>query len=115
MCLKIIGHAGMQSTVTDNEAIVNTNNIEFKPISNLKNNSKYTEDEIKAAVDKLNKELIKDKAHAEYSYYEKLNTITVKIINDDTKEVIMELPPEKILDLISKMCELNGVIVDKDV
>ena len=38
-----------------------------------------------------------------------------KIINDATKEVIMELPPEKILDLISKMCELNGVIVDKDV
>ncbi len=115
MSLRIITNGGVHSLVNDNEVIVNTNNAKINSINNIKNNLDYTEDKVKDAVNKLNKELEKEKVHAEYSYYEKLNTITIKIINDDTKEVIMELPPEKILDLISKMCELNGVIVDKDV
>lgn len=114
MSLKIISHGGVNSLVNDNEVIFNNNNMEVKSSNNTKDKSNYTEDDIKDAVNKLNKELEKESAHAEYSYYDKLNTITIKIINDATKEVIMELPPEKILDLISKMCELNGVIVDED-
>ena len=115
MSLKIISHGGVNSLVSDNEVIANNNNMEIKSTNNIRNKVNYTEEDVKGAVNKLNKELEKENVHAEYSYYDKLNAITVKIINDETKEVIMELPPEKILDLISKMCELNGVIVDKDV
>ena len=31
----------------------------------------------------------------EYSVHEKLGDIMVKVVNGDTKEVIMEYPPEK--------------------
>ena len=37
----------------------------------------------------------------------------IKIIDNDTKEVLMEVPPKKILDVVAKMCELAGVLVDK--
>ena len=37
----------------------------------------------------------------------------IKIIDENTKEVIVEYPPKKILDLIAKMCELAGIAIDK--
>ena len=114
MSLRIITNGGVHSLVNDNEVIVNNDNREVS-IINVKGNPSYTENDVKEAVNKLNKELEKERSHAEYSVYKKLNIITIKIINDETEEVIMELPPEKILDFVSKMCELNGVIVDKDV
>ena len=39
----------------------------------------------------------------------------VKVINSETNEVIREIPPEKILDLVAKMWELAGILVDERV
>jgi flagellar protein FlaG len=37
----------------------------------------------------------------------------VKVINSDTNEIIREIPPEKTLDLVAKMWEMAGIIVDE--
>jgi len=37
------------------------------------------------------------------------------IINDETDEVIREIPPEKILDMVAKMWELAGIMVDRKI
>lgn len=73
----------------------------------------YREGDIAKAVDKLNKFLKGENTYAEYSVHEKFGDIMIKIIDQDTKEVIMECPPKKILDLIARMVELVGVAVDK--
>lgn len=80
------------------------------------NENKYTEKEVKETVEKLN-EALKDKdVYVEYSTHEKFkNTIMMKIIDSDTKKVIVEVPPEKILDTVASMCEFAGVIFDKKV
>ena len=39
----------------------------------------------------------------------------VKIINSTNDEVIKEIPPEKILDIIAGLMELAGIIVDERV
>ena len=75
----------------------------------------YREEDIAKAVGKLNKLLKNENTYAEYSVHEKFGDIMIKIINQDTKEVIVEYPPKKILDLIAKMCELAGVAIDKKV
>jgi len=49
----------------------------------------------------------------EYSVHEETNTIMIKIINEETNEVVKEIPPEKILDMVAKMCELAGILVDE--
>lgn len=69
--------------------------------------------DIKKSVDKLNKFLEDEKVHAEYEVHDKLKDVMIKIVNDETKEVIMEIPPKKILDMVAKMCEMVGVLVDK--
>jgi uncharacterized FlaG/YvyC family protein len=43
----------------------------------------------------------------------KPDDIIVKIIDTDTKEVIREIPSEKILDMFANMLELAGLLVDE--
>jgi len=49
----------------------------------------------------------------EFSIHEKTKQIMVKVINTDTNEVVREIPPEKILDILAGMMELAGLIVDE--
>lgn len=72
-----------------------------------------TEKEVGKAVDKLNKLLEDKETHAEYEFYGKFKDLTVRIVNTKTKEVVQELPPKKIIDMIDKLCELAGMFVDK--
>jgi flagellar protein FlaG len=37
----------------------------------------------------------------------------IKIINTKTEEIIAEIPPEKILDMIAQLWEMAGLLVDK--
>jgi flagellar protein FlaG len=70
--------------------------------------------ELRNAVDKLNKFLEDNKTHAEYEYHDKLrNDLMIKIIDDKTGDVIREVPPKKILDMVAKMLEIVGVLIDK--
>ncbi|MDD4707168.1 MAG: flagellar protein FlaG, partial [Firmicutes bacterium] len=41
--------------------------------------------------------------------------IMVKVINDETDEIIREIPPEKILDMVAKIWELAGLMVDRKI
>lgn len=74
-----------------------------------------SEDDIMKAVKQANKVLDGANRRFEYSIHEQTNTIMVKVIDTDTNEVIREIPPEKILNLIAKLWELAGIIVDEKV
>lgn len=70
-----------------------------------------TNEQIKKAVEKLNKSM--PHSEALYGIHEKTNRVTIKIVDKETKEVIKELPPEKTLDMIAKVWELAGILVDE--
>ena len=103
----------------------NTNNINTAPVidnTQIKDtsgdnkdyiNNKEDKAELNAAIKKINTVLGDDNTHLEITRYDKLNAIMIKIIDDKTKQVIMEVPPKKILDMCAKLCELAGVLVDK--
>lgn len=65
------------------------------------------------AVEEANKKLAGANTEFRFSIHEKTKQISVKIINTETKEVIREIPPEKILDLVAKLCEQAGLLVDE--
>ncbi|MCY6353963.1 flagellar protein FlaG [Clostridium sp. ZS2-4] len=72
------------------------------------------EENIKKAVEKLNKFLEGEKTHVEYERHDKFkNEFIIKIINDQTKEVIKEIPPKKMLDMVAEMCKLAGIMFDE--
>jgi flagellar protein FlaG len=78
------------------------------------NGGDISEQKIKDAVEKLNKFLDDSHTHAEYEFHEKLkNDLMIKIVDSDSGEVIQEVPPKKILDMVAKMMEMVGLLVDK--
>lgn len=67
--------------------------------------------QLKKAVNDLNKQLTNSEAI--FGIHEKTNRVTIKIVDKSTKEVIKEYPPEQTLDMIAKVWEIAGILVDE--
>lgn len=63
------------------------------------------------AVSKANRRM--EHTRCEYSYHKETNRVSIKVIDDATDEVIREIPPEKSLDMLQKMWEMAGILVDE--
>lgn len=74
-------------------------------------NHQVSNDTIKKAVDEINKTA--KNSEAIFGVHDATNRITIKIVDKDTKEVIKEFPPEKTLDMIAKVWEMAGLMVDE--
>ena len=70
-----------------------------------------THEQIRKAVDQLNRNL--SNSEAVFGIHEETNRVTIKIVDKSTKEVIKELPPEKTLDMIAKVWDIAGLLVDE--
>lgn len=67
------------------------------------------------AIERANKSLRGVDKRFEFSIHEGTKKIMVKVINEETNEVIKEIPPEKILDLVAQIWELAGILVDRKI
>ncbi|WP_271811936.1 flagellar protein FlaG [Clostridium beijerinckii] len=79
----------------------------------VSNNKQYDKKDVVNALNKLNNFLKDDKTHAEYTYNEEMKTMMVKIIDENTKEVVLEIPPKKILDMVASMLKQVGLLDKK--
>jgi len=66
---------------------------------------------IKEAVEEMNKKIAN--SEAQFGIHEATNRVTIKIVDKQTKEVIKELPPEKTLDMIARIWDMAGLLVDE--
>ena len=64
-------------------------------------------------IERANKAIVGATCRFEYSLHEATKQIMVKVIDKETDEVIREIPPEKILNMVAKMWEIAGLIVDE--
>ncbi len=67
------------------------------------------------ALEKAFREIMGPRTMIKFSIHEGTKEIMVKVLNEETGEVIREIPPEKILDLVAKIWELAGIIVDEHI
>lgn len=74
---------------------------------------KFTEEELIHAIEEANKSVKFYDKKLEFSIHDKTKEIMVKVIDTTSNEVIREIPPEKILDMVAKMWELAGILVDE--
>lgn len=75
------------------------------------NNSQQQNEQIRKAVEQINKKMYN--SEAVFGIHDATNRITIKIVDKETKEVIKEFPPEKTLDMIVKAWEMAGILVDE--
>lgn len=122
-------NASTPSSQPNSNVSVNTQNIESVSIESKDNsmmqdisertrrNPAYrpsiSEQAVLSAIEKANKKLMGAQAEFEFSVHEATKQIMVKVKNKETGEIIREIPPEKTLDIVAKMWELAGIMVDE--
>ena len=68
---------------------------------------------IESAVKRANNTMRMSKTSCQFQYHEETNRVSIKVIDKDTEEVIREIPSEEALELIQKMWEMAGILVDE--
>lgn len=88
-------------------------------VENTQNGTQYgaeeqqaSNEQIKKAVEQLNKKALGN-SEAIFGIHEATHRVTIKIVDKTTKDVIKEIPPEKTLDMIAKVWEIAGILVDE--
>ncbi len=76
------------------------------------NSQQAASEPLKKAVAEMNRK-INSKEEAIFGVHEDTNRIMIKIVDKDTKEIVKEFPPEKTLDMIAKVWEIAGILVDE--
>lgn len=72
-------------------------------------------EKVERATEKLNRLMgIIDK-RLEFSVHEKSHRVMVKIIDQVTGEVLDEIPPKRVLDMMNSFSQMVGLMVDKRV
>lgn len=80
--------------------------------SNEQQQQQPSNEQLRRAVEQFNKNMLTH-SEAVFGIHEGTNRVTIKIVDKDTKEVLKELPPEKTLDMIAKVWEMAGILVDE--
>ncbi|MCM1122019.1 MAG: flagellar protein FlaG [Eubacterium sp.] len=97
--------SGGQNDSQQQEASANTTNrSQHKAINN---------EQLKKAIAEMNRKINNSNEEAVFGVHEDTNRIMIKIMDKDTKEVIKEFPPEKTLDMIARIWEMAGILVDE--
>lgn len=92
---------------------------ERRPMSNIgrdmgpKERDDYHKDELEKAIEETNKIIFRDNSRFEFKLHEGTGRMMVKLIDKETDEIIKEIPPEKILDLVASIWDLVGILVDE--
>ncbi len=107
------------NTSADVEIGVQSNNFEKKNDNNspsieseqMNASEKVSNEQLKKAIEQFNKRV--GNSEAIFGVHEDTKRVTIKIVDKDTKEVLRELPPEKTLDMIARVWEMAGILVDE--
>ena len=111
--------SSVQATTKSVENVVPvSSNVQRQVVSGVSEGSKdgaerkeATNENIKKAVSDLNKKM--SNTTAQFGIHEGTNRVTVKIVDKETKDVLKEYPAEETLEMIAKVWELAGIMVDK--
>lgn len=71
-----------------------------------------TNEKIRKAVEDLNKKMISN-TEAVFGIHDGTNRVTIKMVDKTSKKVIREYPPEETLDMLAKIWELAGMMIDE--
>lgn len=70
-------------------------------------------EEVEKATDKLNRLMNIIDTHRVFQLHDKSHRLMIKIVDDRTNEVLDEIPPQRLLDILSGITQAVGIQVDK--
>jgi flagellar protein FlaG len=72
-------------------------------------------DKLNKAIDVANNAFKDVNISFKYLVNQKTNREVVQVINTDTKEVIKQYPPEEIVNMLERMYDMLGILIDKHI
>ena len=107
-----VSAASLPAAQTEQTSVSATFTKEAQNLSKSMDAIEQENEKIRKAVAEMSKKMTSN-TEAVFGIYEKTNTVTIKLVDKDTKKVIKEIPPEETLDMIAKIWELAGILVDE--
>ena len=103
------------AAAVDNKTVVvdSAGKAETEGEGNQPQNGDANQNQLKEAVKDLHKKLDNSNNEVMFGVHEATKRVTIKIVDKDTKKVVKEFPPEKTLDMIAKVWEMAGILVDE--
>lgn len=78
-------------------------------------NKQPSKEEMEGVIEGINEMLQPANTHIKFELHEKLNEYYVTIVDNNTDEVVREIPSKKWLDIYAAMTEFVGLIVDEKI
>lgn len=103
----------VSASVIGETKIVRTQNGQKDGDNASQEDEKSNSRRIQSAISSANNKMKHTKTKCEFSYHESTKRVSIKVIDKETEEVIREIPPEETLQMIEKMWELAGILVDE--
>ncbi len=72
-------------------------------------------EEVQQATEKLNRLMGLVERRLKFEIHDESNRVMVKIIDEKSGEILREVPPKKVLDMLSSFADYVGLLVDKKV
>lgn len=76
---------------------------------NAQANTKY----LKSVLNETNNKIKPTRTRCEFSYHEDINRVSIKVMDAESEEVIREIPPEETMEMLQKLWEVAGLLVDE--
>lgn len=73
----------------------------------------FQEKTILSAIDEINVKLSGQNTEVEVAFHEKTKEMIVRLVNKESKEIVREIPSEKMIDMITSLCEMAGLYIDE--
>jgi flagellar protein FlaG len=74
-----------------------------------------TKEKIQDVVHGMNELLSSSNTHLKFEFHDELKEYYITIIDDQSKEVVREIPAKRLLDMHAAMTEFVGLMVDKKI
>lgn len=101
----LIGGNGNQSGVQPSETKA--------PEAPVQTEKKISKADMERQVESLNKFMQSSTTHLKFTLHEKLNEYYVQVVSDTDNTVVREIPSKKMMDMVAKMQEMIGLLVDE--
>lgn len=110
--------------VTTSSSITNTSDInqitklvtqQAKESATIAGEEQIPKEKLQQAVDAVNELLQINHTDSKFVFHEGLDRYFVQIVDNQTEEVVKEIPPKKLLDAFYEMQKLLGMIVDEKI
>lgn len=110
---QMIGTTDMNITEVSGIAKTTSSNQFGKDAEKEQKENSASPQQIKDAISRANNKLKNHRTRCEFSYHEETKRVSIKVLDSDTEEVIKEIPPEETLQMVQKMWELAGILIDE--